>query len=468
MNDTRDRRTGPRNPPGGGPGPAASWFWGGLIALSLAGCAKPAQDLPPNVLLIIVDTLRSDRLGCYGGMRNTSPAVDALAADGVRFDRAYAASPWTLPSMASILTGLYPASHGARTKRHRLPLAAVTLAEALSVHGYATAAVVSHLFVGSEYRFDQGYDIFLEDHARGHAYVSTQGVTSDALRVLNEFAADSRPFFLTVHYFDPHSDYQPHDEVPFAPPGAGRLTGGESIEEIRRLRDDITPEEREFLLAVYDEEIRHTDAGIARLLRGLDVAGLTDRTLVVFTADHGEEFFEHGVIGHGRSLRETVIRVPLVFRGPGVVGGRTIVHPASHASVTPTVLDLLGLDAPDVARQAGSLAAVLSGGDADSTSWPWPLCESDFVQRRPLRAIVGTRFKLVFDQAEAIVTLRDLELDPTESRSWTEERQTDAIAWFDELRARHDSLRTQLLTEERETELSPENVERLRALGYAD
>jgi membrane-anchored protein YejM (alkaline phosphatase superfamily) len=249
----------------------------GLAVAALgAGCGADRdgaahETRPPNVLVIVVDTLRADHLGCYGHGRPTSPSIDALAASGVRFDRAYSAAPWTMPAVASMLTGLPPAAHGVESLQHMLPRDAVTLAERLTERGYVTAAVVSHLLISSRFHFDQGYAVFEEREAQGHDHVSTPGVTRTASTLLDLLARDERPFFLFVHYFDPHFNYRPHPEFGFAPPSVGSLDGTQGIDELRARLDELTPAEFGFLRDLYDEEIRLTDDGIGALGSGTSV-----------------------------------------------------------------------------------------------------------------------------------------------------------------------------------------------------
>ncbi|MBW2421989.1 MAG: sulfatase, partial [Deltaproteobacteria bacterium] len=270
--------------------------------ISCLGCAEP--EPPKNVLFIVVDTLRWDHVGVYGAARATTPAIDALAADSVRFERAYSTAPWTIPSVASMLTGLYPHAHGAMHFRSQLPPSVDTLAEILSAQGYATAASVSHTVLNRLRRFGQGFDRYLDSEAQGHKHLSTPGVTDQAIAFLKGFEKQDRPFFLFIHYFDPHYAFRHHPQLGFTNPPVERLTGSESITRLREMLPEMTRAELDFILALYDEEIRFTDGGIGRVLDALRELGLDDETLVVFTADHGEEFGERGWLGHTTTLRE--------------------------------------------------------------------------------------------------------------------------------------------------------------------
>jgi arylsulfatase A-like enzyme len=392
------------------------------------GTGTGSRGTPPNVLVIVVDTLRADHLGCYGHDRPTSPSIDGLAASGVRFEHAYSAAPWTMPAVASMLTGLPPAAHAVETLRHMLPDNATTLAERLSEHGYATAAVVSHMLVSSRYGFDQGYEVFDEREAQGHDHVSTPGVTATASALLRLLAGGERPFFLFVHYFDPHFNYLPHAEFDFAPTSVGTLDGTQGIEELRARLDELTPQEFAFLTDLYDEEIRLTDDGVGVLMGQLDALGLADSTLVVLTADHGEEFGERGWLGHVNSLHDELVRVPLIVRRPGERRRNVVVPaPVSTMALAPTVLDLLGLAVRSESFLAPSLRRWLEDPSADA---PGPVYSAvNMARLEPgdprlarLSGVVHWPHKLVHDEAHGTRRLYHLVDDPGELDDIASER----------------------------------------------
>jgi arylsulfatase A-like enzyme len=443
----------------------------GLLALLLLCCG--AEPRRPNFLFIVVDTLRSDHLSAYGYERETSPALSRLAEAGVRFDRAYAPAPWTKPSVASMFTGQYPHRHGLNLVLETLPPEAVTLAERLSGAGYATAGAVSHVFVAGKNGLDQGFDRYDSAEAGGHSHVSTTGVTRRAKKLLASF--DDAPFFLFVHYFDPHYEYRRHPEFAFAPEAVGRLRGGEDIHDLRALGADLSPEEVRFLRDVYDEEIRFTDAGIGALLAALDDLELADDTIVIVAADHGEEFFERGWLGHTRTLHEEVIRVPLVLRVPGGdARGRIVDTPVSLVSLAPTILDFAGVAAPDGEFQGPSLRPLIEAGDAGE---PPPVrSEVRYVvmNRDPRQAekaafkhaLIRGQYKLIKDFQAKRYELYDLDDDPGERRNLAAERPELLRELLVELR------RTQSRSPEPNdaapAELDPRDAELLRKLGYID
>ncbi|MEA3409899.1 MAG: sulfatase, partial [Candidatus Eisenbacteria bacterium] len=280
-----------------------------------------------NVLLVTLDTVRADRLGCYGYESAETPTLDALAAQGVRFDDAVTSVPVTLPSHATILTGLSPLNHGVRDNgRYRLAEEHVTLAEVLSSHGYDTAAFVGCFVVDARFGLDQGFDIYdFEVSAEGyHPEMldfnerSATDVTDAAVRWLDERAISgaSTPFFAWVHYFDPHQPYQsPLQRLP------------------------------RFAIRPYDAEIAYVDAELGRLLGKLDDLGARDKTVIVVAGDHGEALGEHGEPTHGMLIYESTMRVPLIvsctalFDGAYYMADRVV----GLTDVRPTVEDLLGV-----------------------------------------------------------------------------------------------------------------------------
>lgn len=263
------------------------------------------------------DTLRADRLGFAGYARATSPNLDALARSGVRFERALSQAGWTLPSVATILTGLYPRHHGAVEAGRGLAPDVPTLATILADHGYDTRAYVSHLFLHARYGLARGFAIYDDavlDVGHPHLVASGAALTDRVLADLRTLAA---PFFLWIHYFDPHFLYLAHAEWR----GFGN-----------------SPRDR------YDGEIAYTDHELGRLLEELTRRGLLADAVLVATADHGELFGEHPGKFHD-GLWNEVLRVPLIIRAPGLEAA--LRHDAAQQiDLLPTVLGLLGLEAP--------------------------------------------------------------------------------------------------------------------------
>ncbi len=329
----------------------------GLAALLLVvGCdarevtrsivAPPsARAMPagPSVLLVTIDTLRADHVGAYGAEFAATPALDALAREGVRFETAISPAPLTLPAHASMLTGLLPSRHGVRHNGvYRLPDEIETMAERFRAGGHSTAAVVGSIVLARRYGLDRGFDVYDEEmegrhaSATGYPERSAQAVTKRALDWLD---ATPRPFLLWVHYYDPHASYDPPE--PFA----------------SRFRD-----------RPYDGEIASVDAALGVLIERLRTQGRLDRTLVVVTADHGESLGEHGERTHGYGLYDATLRVPLILRGPGVPAGVRVPGVVSTTSIAPTLLAAAGL--PAFAQSDGiDLATVMAGAEASGVAY---------------------------------------------------------------------------------------------------
>jgi arylsulfatase A-like enzyme len=287
----------------------------GATAAALGGCSG---DRRQSVILISIDTLRPDRLGYHGYRRDTSPAIDEFAAGGVRFSTCYSVSGWTLPSMATILTGEYPKDHGATDFHWSIDPMLPSLATILRREGYDTRAYVSHVFLKPIYGFGEGFasfDFSVLNLGEPHEVSSGKELTDI---VISELPAAKKPFFIWVHYFDPHFVYLAH------PDWAG-------------WGDDDSDR--------YDQEVAFTDRHVSRLLDAIERRGLLDETIVVLTSDHGEEFGEHGGAYH-ETLHGEVVRCPLVIHAPGLEPGvnETI---AEQIDFLPTILGLLRLPAPE-------------------------------------------------------------------------------------------------------------------------
>jgi arylsulfatase A-like enzyme len=345
-----------------------------LVVLTAFGCSRGTAA--PNVVLVVIDTLRADHVGSYGYGQPTTPRLDALAARGTRFAAARATSSWTLPSVASILTGRSPVEHGAERVGFALGQGQVTLAETLGGAGYETAAFSANVvLVTPEVGLAQGFDRFdvLEmppaDGAAPAGHVAERAATADrvtdaALAWVKGRRDPSRPYFLYVHYFDPHASYAPPRAYAerFGVAADDPLLGrGQNLV----VRGKPPPEDvLATLRKLYDAEIAFTDHEVGRLLDGLGVERESaPGSVVVVTADHGEEFGDHGGMEHGKTLFDEVLRVPLLIAGTGLPGGRVVETPVSLVGIVPTITELAGIAAPAEGRPA-SLVSALRGGEA--------------------------------------------------------------------------------------------------------
>lgn len=343
-----------------------------------------------SVLLIVVDTLRADHLGCYGYARDTSPHIDSLAARGVRFEHTISQSSWTLPSMISLMMGRYVLG-----LTPLLPGDSECMAELFSARGYQTAAFVANGVVSGPAGFTRGFDVFRsEDELDLTDPENIEGSIFSLGEMLNErvlgWAADhaEAPFFLYVHYMDPHRPYMALEESP------PFVEGYDPIDELRNERygqflaerPDLGPDAEAQLQIIrdtirrYDADVSYVDARIGELFAGLEALGLMEDTVVALASDHGEGLYDHQEYsdivlqqgppdellltdhyknGHGRQLYQELVTTPLIFAGPGIVKGRVVPDVVANVSLLPTLLEAATGDVLDD-RDGSSLMAALS------------------------------------------------------------------------------------------------------------
>lgn len=315
----------------------------------LSACTSKDTEPRPNVILISIDTLRPDHLGCYGYERDTSPALDALCEEAVVFEEAIAQAPSTLHSHASMFTSLLPHHHQATwAGKTRIPEAAVTLAEVLQRAGYRTAAFTGGGQMDRVFGLDQGFELYEQPAAKHFEDTVWKGVEwleSD----------DPRPFFLFLHSYEVHHPYTPRAEYRsyFEDSYSGKLPSEISLEMLNQINRGEVPfdedEDLRHIIAAYDAEIRSADVGLANLVWYLREHDLYDETLIVFTSDHGEEFGEHGKVGvHSHTLFDELLRVPLVIKFPeSAFSGSSVSQQVRSIDIPPTVAAAVGVPIPD-------------------------------------------------------------------------------------------------------------------------
>ncbi|MFT5682112.1 MAG: arylsulfatase A-like enzyme [Myxococcota bacterium] len=423
----------------------------GLLALTV-GCSTPRER--PSVVLIVVDTLRRDHLGCYGYDRATSENLDRLAAESLRFTNAQSSAPWTLPSIASILTGRDAGPLGINRDETTLGEELVLLPELLKADGYRTGAVVSQTFVSERWGVNQGFDTFDDSQVQGPSAITSPGVIDRALSFVNA-QTEQQPFFLFVHLFDPHFAYIEHEGHTFSGPDyTGPVNSGTPFRELNRrhVDGDLTAADTVEMVRLYDSEISYTDAHIGRLLDGLRQTGLYDNTLIILTADHGEGFEEHEHIGHGKTLHEELIGVPLLVRVPGRRGA-VVTEPVSLLDIVPTVL-----------AQTGSKPAALLEGEDLLEPRTDRLLFASTERLGGSRVVRLGSHKLIRDRRGREV-LYDLSHDPAEQTDLS----TGTSAVLKPLRAGLDEYVARFPIQAAPAPtggISPGERKRLRALGY--
>ena len=430
----------------------------------LAACGPPpASSSPtlPHIVLVSIDTLRADHVGSYGYARDTTPFLDELAARGVRFEHAFVNTHGTTPSHTTLLSGLYQETHrvgwtegGHDSRLDRVPESLPWLPSLLSAAGWATISVNDGGNVGDAFGFARGFD--LHSDAGGGAW----NVTRRALELIRQVRKNrpDQPLFLFLHTYEVHSPYEP------PPRFAGRFGSGSStipatsqfLVERASLADELSTADLEHLVALYDEGLAYTDYVVRNFFDQLARSELLPGALVVVTADHGEEFGEHGGLVHRGLLYEELIRVPLLVSGPGIPENLVEPRLVSHIDITPSILGWAGLEVPaELPGQAVFGRDGVRGGRVV------------FAQYGGSRYAVRTaRWKLVESLAPPGMELFDLSTDPAERTNLAPAHPAEVTR----LAAALDAWRSKQTrpggTEPEPAELDEADRERLRALGY--
>lgn len=424
------------------------------LALSLAACTRERREGPPDVVLVVLDTLRARSLSLYGYERNTSPALEDFAKEAVTYAQAITPGTWTVPAHGSLFTGLTPSYHGAERVPGKKILAtpvnpeAKMLAEIFRDNGWRTGAFVGNTtYVTGLLGFDRGFDTF----ADGLPDKSAPGVVSAALAWLDESPQQA---FLFLNLLDPHEPYEPPPPFDERYPGR-RAELGTLMTERLLAGEAVTPEMREHFVSQYDGEIAYTDAALALFFEGLRARGRYQDALIVVTADHGEFLGEHGLAGHGNATYEPLLHVPLLVKYPGNRdAGRRIDRRVSTLGVFATILEERALPRPP-----GVTAVPL-----DETHEVW-LEEIDFAGNRIVVGYDGP-WKLVRSagQSGEATYLYDLDLDPGELAP----RKDGSGA--EDLRRRLDTFVAvpRPVNAAPAPVIDPERERQLRALGYVE
>ena len=473
--------------------------------------ATPPAGVPQGVVLIQADTLRPDHLGFYGHKRDTAPFLARFAAEGAVFQSAYAQAGWTKVSSPSIMTSLYPTTHGVARIPDRLPASATTIAEVYRAAGYSTLSLSSVMFTGQFTNLHQGFE---ELHELTSVADSGGAYSSKTAREYVDRASDwierhrDEPFFIYLHVFDPHSPYEPRR--PYDTVWADQSKREEHVKQRETLRKVVSNQflagrgmaTREEMVKAgidpaayiaydkdwYDSSIRAMDAEIARLMERIRAAGLGEKTAVVFLSDHGEEFQEHGRMWHGQSVYGEMMRVPLVVRWPGRIKPHRVEEAVQLIDVMPTLLDLSGLTHPEglqgqslmpllTSSQAGG-AGTVSAADGGWRSRPVILQKipdgtaEEFPSTIEATAIIDGQWKLIHNKAGAPdrpeYELFDVANDPLDQKNVAGQnpevvkRLAKAIEGFRTMAAA-----ARLKPDAEATDkMSPEQLQRLRSLGY--
>jgi len=440
----------------------------GVLALVGAGCADRTVPVLPSaphpIIIIDIDTLRADHLGCYGYHRATSPAIDAFAGQSVLFERAFSQAPNTPPSQTSILSGLYPSTHGMIEDDDRVPEAVVTLAEALSAHGFVTAGFHDGGYMSATFKIGQGFELYESSQGQGLARSGPE-----IMSWLNEHAHEN--FLLLIHTYDTHTPYAPPENYRelfldgLDPPNPGFEPTTDVMEAIRLSvwTDEprqLEANDLEYARALYDGEIRFVDAWVGEFLELVRELGLDQRATIVFISDHGEEFQEHGSVLHEK-LYSTVTRIPFMIRLPGGSPAHRVTEVVETIDLMPTLLDLVGAPHPE-GLQGSSLVSLLAGeppGDGLAFG------ESPFFGHR--RFVATGSHQLLLTKRTGEAELYDFVSDPRQQDDLASAEPGMAQRLRSEILGWDERIAHQVVEPDHEgAELDPETEQQLKELGY--
>ena len=411
--------------------------WG----LSPLHCTYAQSSPPPNAILITVDTLRPDHLGCYGYRSIKTPAIDGLAADGIRFKTVVAQVPLTLPSHCTILTGTYPMLHGVRDNAgYRLPSSAITLAETLQARHYQTAAFVGAYVLHSKFGLNQGFDLY-DDKIEGSE--ETGGIRNlnqlerragEVVRRAIDWLQNARPpFFAWIHLYDPHDPYEP--PAPFS---------------------------RDYSTRPYDGEIAYVDSEIANLIAALKRRDLYAETNVIVTGDHGESFGEHGEFTHGYFIYDSTLLVPLIIKPAGAMKPDVIATQVRTVDIAPTILQMLALPRQPQMQGTGLLGLMLGHPSPPQEAYSETYYPTQFGWS-PLKSMRAAGLKYIeAPRAE----LFDLKTDRGETNNLRGKNSARAAQMKERLKSLEHSMEPRGRSVDSSRIASPEELERLAALGY--
>jgi arylsulfatase A-like enzyme len=441
-----------------------------LLSLILCSCSKSddntevqvEQNEIRNLIIISIDTLRADRLGCYGYNRSTSPMIDQLAKRGVRFETVIAESSWTLPSHMTLFTGFYPGNHGLTLEDRRLPPNITTLAEVLKDGQYRTFAYTDGGFVNSKYGFGRGFEVYKNNKTSFAAKLKLAERCIDRLK-------PGEKFFLFLHTFDVHCPYDP--EKRYA--SMFRTCGPEDFIDTKGRCGNLaynnklnynsmilSPGQTRFLSDQYDASIRQADDALAKFVQYLDYRKAFDNTFLVVLSDHGEEFMEHGQIGHERTLYIESLSVPLIIVGPGIEQA-TVHEGIGLVNVAPTLIELLDIDAPFM--QGESVVALIKKSNTGSFR---QRLFSDLDRHVRLRSVVENSYHLIYSPDKNSYEIYDFSKDSMEKKDLSVDEPSKAEELLDIVLEQFNNVKKPETGSA--VELSSEEIEKLHSLGYVN
>jgi arylsulfatase A-like enzyme len=430
-----------------------------VLVAARPACAPSPAPGKPNILLITIDTLRADHLSSYGYERATTPFIDSLAAEGIRFDRAYATSSWTTPSVASMLTSTYQNRHGMGARLRGVPVSWAripddlpSLAESLQRDGYRTYGLAANINLAQDRGFERGFDRY---KCLGTADLDE--VEAALPPYLDVIEGTEGPWSFWLHMLDPHGPY--NARVPWIEsfePGYRRYPrlDGMASERFAQRAKELSEQQINVVRALYDSEIRDTDEFLRR--RAHDA-------FVLFTSDHGEEFLDHGGALHGRTLFDESIRIPFIVRLPGRrLAGTVVDRAVSLVDVLPTILGAAG-----VPPEPGAVGIDLIGHDGIAVP-QGRVVVAELLRRLPERATMDGRWKFIVNGGQQGQTqLFDLTRDPRERLNIASRKSAaQHVERFRQLLTAFEQVHAPPVEALEQADITPEQLEALRALGY--
>lgn len=451
----------------------------GIIGVGYGLLRRRVAEPQRNVILILLDTVRADRLGCLGSEAGLTPMIDKFAKEAVCFENAYAQAPWTLPSVASMFTSRLPHQHGAGGRLGAFRVLsddAVTVAEVFKRAGAVTGAITNVFFLGEKFGVMQGFDIIDAMSPGNNILIRDAGATTDAALEWLTGHMDDR-FFLLVHYFDPHLRYDPPMDfrLRFADPqdrsSKDHIFGSvQDMMEFRQGSLQLDGPTIRRLEKLHNAEIAHTDSEVGRLLVGITQRGLKGDTIVVITADHGEEFDDHGGFEHGHTLYDELLHVPLLIRAPGIrleerngkdMAGTRVTNTVRLIDVAPTLCGLAGVEQPDDAR-GKSLAPAWEGREIGNR----PVLSEGNMWGPSGIAYREGRHKIIRLPGSDRTLLFDINTDPGEQTDLAKRERELVNKMLGRLYATFEELSGDSAFLGESPALSESELEQLRGLGY--
>lgn len=451
----------------------------GVVALmlltttfTLQGCDRTSTSSSKKngntLVLVIIDTVGYNRVLANP---EQAPFLRSLTRSSAIFTNAFSTAPWTKPSIASILTGVYPLEHGVRHPKSRIKKNVPTMAELFGELDYATAGVVSHVFLAPRTDYKRGFQSYQLTSFSGHVHdsITAEQVTTMGLDWLKQQKKEKKQNkLLFLHYFDPHYNYKHHPRFDRTSWYNGDLNDSMKFGEFKKRKDTLSADDLRYIRGLYEEEVLETDQELRRLYKGITDLGLQDETTLIITADHGEAFNDHNHLGHGYQLYNELIHVPLIVHAPKRIAAQTIHSVVSTMDILPTLLDLTGHKERATTMHGVSFAPTLLRATKDQS--PARLAISELHYHTNRISGVLWPWKGILDKDTQTWEFFNIEVDPGERNVLKQsDLPTPIASSLTSAITKYDSgeLVSHSKEEESEIEYSAEELEVLKTLGYA-